>query len=602
MPHPEFSSLSNSNAPAPELPNHSAPANDDEWAARFLACHGRTPRVLHIGNIANNAYLNARILNDVSLDCDVLCNDYYHIMGYPEWEDADFTDGPVSQNRPNWCGVDLGDYTRPRWFAQGPFDFAALYLIARRDQRPVLQTVLWNILMSQCHLGLRSGQAKAKQLVGLFWTCVRLVLRCILIGSHIEIWKKSPVQRSRLKSLLVPPLKVLFSPIWLLNLLVARALTGLVLCRPPIGSRQFLSCWLHRLVTGGRGQVAVDRYQRRLTDLQTQFSQLFPERDDQLNKSDFVSVSGTIPLLDELLSRYDLVHAYATSPILPMVCSKQPYLAYEHGTIRQIPFEADRVGRMTALAYRLADGVVITNCDNREAAERLRIGDYRFVPHPVREQHLVLGAGRDVRRELLEEMDANFLVFHPARHDWSEDSSADIKGNHQLIDALCRFFTEVAPRAAAIFVEWGGSVAASKQRIARHGCQDRFRWLAPVGGMRMAKLIDACDVTADQFHLGAFGAIVPKGLAMGKGVVCYVEPEMHRWCFDELPPVVNARSAVEIFDALKRIYTDVSYRAKLTEQGTSWYHKYHSETVVRARLARFYADLWCRDFPPGQGD
>ena len=60
-----------------------------QWLGEFEKRHGRKPRVLHIGNIANNAYVNAKILNKAGLDCDVMCYDYYHIMGCPEWEDAD---------------------------------------------------------------------------------------------------------------------------------------------------------------------------------------------------------------------------------------------------------------------------------------------------------------------------------------------------------------------------------------------------------------------------------------------------------------------------------------------------------------------------------
>lgn len=65
-----------------------------QWLDAFRKSHGRPPRILHIGNIANNAYNNVKLLNKAGLDCDVICYDYYHIMGCPEWEDADF-DGDV---------------------------------------------------------------------------------------------------------------------------------------------------------------------------------------------------------------------------------------------------------------------------------------------------------------------------------------------------------------------------------------------------------------------------------------------------------------------------------------------------------------------------
>ena len=107
-----------------------------QWLDAFRAEHGRPPRVLHVGNIANNAYNNAKLLREAGLDCDVLCHDYYHIMGCPEWEDADF-DGPVGDHfRPQWKDLDLHGYRRPAWFAQGPLWSSLRYLIARREGAP----------------------------------------------------------------------------------------------------------------------------------------------------------------------------------------------------------------------------------------------------------------------------------------------------------------------------------------------------------------------------------------------------------------------------------------------------------------------------------
>ncbi|MBI3180432.1 MAG: hypothetical protein HYZ27_12270, partial [Deltaproteobacteria bacterium] len=47
-------------------------------------------KVLHVGNIANNAYNNAKFLRRAGIDASVLVYDYTHVMGQPEWEDAEF--------------------------------------------------------------------------------------------------------------------------------------------------------------------------------------------------------------------------------------------------------------------------------------------------------------------------------------------------------------------------------------------------------------------------------------------------------------------------------------------------------------------------------
>src|SRR5205085_10791371 len=104
-----------------------------QLAAQFQSARGRRPRVLHIGNIANNAFLNAKILNQAGYDCDVMCADYYHIMGCPEWEEEDFIGTIPDQFSPDWSTVDLQGYQRPRWFAQGPQPLCLDYLLAKRS-------------------------------------------------------------------------------------------------------------------------------------------------------------------------------------------------------------------------------------------------------------------------------------------------------------------------------------------------------------------------------------------------------------------------------------------------------------------------------------
>ena len=59
------------------------------WLEEFRAQHGRPLRVLHVGNIANNAYNNAKIQREHGIEAHVIAANYYHIMGCPEWEDAD---------------------------------------------------------------------------------------------------------------------------------------------------------------------------------------------------------------------------------------------------------------------------------------------------------------------------------------------------------------------------------------------------------------------------------------------------------------------------------------------------------------------------------
>jgi len=480
----------------------------------------RPLRVLHIGNIANNAYLNARLLNDAGLDCDVLCNDYYHIMGCPEWEDADFVGKPVNEFRPDWNAVDLQGFLRPRWFAQGPLRTCVNYLYRRRKEQVFRAAFWWHILTKSQYLHSESP------------------------------WSWSLPLFRRLKSF-------------------ASSMRRILSAEP--------SRFSH-----------FDRFIKTLSDT-------FPDRHDVLCFNDIAPYQSSLNSMKRLFAEYDIVQGYGVSAIWPLLAGKRPYIAFEHGTIRSIPFVDSAVGRLTALAYHQADSVIITNADSEDAAKRLKVQEYHFVPHPVNEKWIQRGVGNALREQLLQELHADFLVFHPSRQHWEAQRHPSWeKGNDIFIKGMAHFIHEVAPRAAAIFVAWGQKIEESMALLAQLGIANRIKWIPPQHSANMSRYIDACDLVADQFFLGAFGSIMPKSLAMGKPVIIYLDEKIHRWCLPEMPPIINARTPDEVLVGLTRAYQDPVWLRDLGDRGLRWYRAYHSNAVIREELIRLYRDVLSR--------
>ena len=77
-------------------------------------------RILHIGNIAGNAYNIAKALRQRSnIEADVFTHDYRYFISDPEWEDGDIE--PVRFDDPSipiWSEVDLKGFRRPEWYAE----------------------------------------------------------------------------------------------------------------------------------------------------------------------------------------------------------------------------------------------------------------------------------------------------------------------------------------------------------------------------------------------------------------------------------------------------------------------------------------------------
>ena len=468
------------------------------WIEAFVRAHGRAPRVLGIGNIANNAFKNALLLRQHGIECDVLCYSYYHIMGCPEWEAAYFDSRGVDDFKPDWSKIDLGGYERPRWFAQGHLGTCLDYLIAFREGELIADT-LWKRLEGEHDSG-GAGEA----------------------SSHYA------------------------EPIMPYD---AAAIAS--------GLAQLFRC-------------------------------VFPQRRDILEEGELLAhlgyFLGELPRFKRLFANYDVVIGYSTDGTLPLIAGKRNYIAYEHGTIREIPFRRDVVGRLCALVYARARTVLITNCDNIVAAQRLGLRRFAFVPHPILEDQVGAVQITELRQQLCNEHDADFIVLHPSRQHWSDarDPNYD-KGNDILIRGFARFVSEQRPKALLILVEWGQMVADTRALINELGIAHRVIWLNPIPVRLLAEYVAASDVLADQFTIGAWGATMPLGLLVGTPTLIRLDEEVHRWCFPEMPPVLNAVTPDEVLGRLVEIQ-DRDRAAAVAAAGKGWYERYHSMSVVAGRL------------------
>ncbi|MBN2712353.1 MAG: glycosyltransferase [Planctomycetes bacterium] len=539
-------------------------------------------RVLHLGNIANNGYNNAKILRRHGIDSDVLCYGYYHIMGSVEWEEEDVFGTWGNDDFPAWKNAGVKKDVRPLWFAQGPFCLAALYLSARAKKQRFRSSVFRMLLNGFARFGV---PLLGVVIGGRGWVG-RALRSALRFGRNLFRFVRQQAMLSAL------------------SLTIVAMLAGLgVIClakvRPDmttplaIGGGMLLLIflctrwWQHSLHT---------RILRRIGSLTATFKELFPHRESFLSSNDLRLGRIEEMLWSQLFSCYDLVIGYATEGKYPLVFSK-PYLAFEHGTIRDLPFQESPQGRCCAITYRMADGVIITNCDNIRAAKQLRLNSYSFLPHPINEDHMD-EPYEDLRAELLQALSADFIAFHPSRQHWEECRHPDWeKGNDIFIRGFAKFVTEHHPAAGAVFVDWGKTVEQSKELLESLGIADRVLWIPPQPNRSMTRYIRAADMVADQFFLGAFGGILPKALLHGCPTMLKLDEEIHRWCFPEMPPVMNVSTPEEVYMALVKLDDDTVYRDSLVSGGRVWYDAYHSNKVIAKGLTEMIANVTkrCRE-------
>lgn len=594
------------------------------WIKQFEATHGRKPRILHIGNVANNGYNNAKVLVEAGFDCDALCYDYYHIMGCPEWEDADFTGMVRDHFMPNWRDVDLRGFRRQHWFAQGQRYWAIAYLLARRAGRTRSASFLWRMLAFQQWLASkrpsrwyqfakrasRSGTRQyerlrvivpqARRSIGLGTaralggvmttgrigtTAYRRVRTSALqqarrarraLRSTWHQWRNYGAHwRWPFATIWKVLLQLLLTPLLLVALVLLLACIPLVIfdstarrlsrrlrhrtrhasaspppARLPLGFR-LANAWMRMKHRAFARLTGVDprtldtpafeaEFQARCAELIADFDRRFPDRPDRLVMLDMLPYRSVLPLWKELFSRYDLVEAYATDPILAMLTGYHPCVAYEHGTIRDIPFADNSTARLTALAYARCDAVVITNPDCRAAADRLGVQKFVPVPHLIDRKYYDPGIADDGP---LPPAVCPPYIFSPARHDW------DIKGTDILIRAFAAIAHEY-PDLQLVTPSWGGDVNRSLELMAQLGLSDRVAMIEPLNIHNLIRVTRGARALVDQFRFGVFGGIGPTALAVGTPLITHLDHDKSDWCM-EPPPYFQAHDVATCTQALR---------------------------------------------------
>jgi glycosyltransferase involved in cell wall biosynthesis len=551
-----------------------------QWLADFEHQHGRRLRVLHIGNIANNAYNNAKIQRARGIDADVLSFDYYHIMATPEWEDAEFSGDVGDPMLPDWWGVDLKGFRRPKWFVAGPLDLSLRYLLAMIAGAPHASW-LWRLLQAERWLRCRRGKSR------------RLADAAILRLTGHSVGIGVPASAS---------LALRFGQ-WLGRLDASPLLCG----RLPSRLRR----WGDRCRRFGRtGFIArdADRHLRAMkryrAGVEASSAALFAEigRPDPPDELEWFYLWWWHPYMPLLFRRYDVVQCYATYSALPYVIGRSDYVAYEHGTIRSIPFERTGEGRMCMASYRAAAWVMLTNLDNLAAAERMQLAPTRLVclPHAFDSDKLERFARENPVPTRAAAVGATPpLFFTPTRQHWIGEDPGWAKGNDRVFRAmrlLCEEGLDFRLRAVA----WGNDLERSRELLHELGVADRVEWIAPLKKRELWSQYLAADCVIDQFVVPAIGGVGFEAMILGRPVITAIDQGLARRFFGEAPPLFACRSIEEIAAAMRRVIREPAAAEACGCACREWMRRYHSADRIVELQVEVYRRITEMQRPPAR--
>jgi glycosyltransferase involved in cell wall biosynthesis len=609
------------------------------FLAEFHRMNGRALRVLHIGNIANNAYNNACIQRQYGIEADVLCYNYYHIMGCPEWEDSDVRErssaaAGLDHFKPDWWATNLRGWSRPRWFVQGPSALCIDYLRAKNAGWKVAAALKWLQLEFAAWDHAQSAQPDAKGPNNLprrlrfhgwvnssakgegggilslykFWVGTSVAngvlgprpserigkTAALFNGISAAIWRairrvrkpglrndeehvtrvRQEVEESRgkkrvtfrgLSDLLFKPIRVV-----LRRLLVMKA---------PISNSGLIAA---SMLSEADRLKEIERLTNAIREDPV-------ELDGQSLSYREEYITNHPRPFEVILPHYDIIQGYAIDGLIPLINGVKNFTSYEHGTLREIPFEKNLTGLICRFAFQLSPQVFVTNSDVLPSVERLglRKDSVTYLPHAFDDAKLLrFRAGHP---ELAPPASGPVLFFSPTRQHWKSGNSSWQKGNDVFIRAAAQIVSRHDFKV--VLVEWGQEVADSRTLIDELGLSSKVDWVPPMSKTDLWKYYCSCHAVVDQFVVPALGGVGFESMVLGRRLITAIDREQTALFFGKAPPCLNAISVEECATRMLEVIEDPLDTRGCGEAARRWMAEYHSAERIVALQSKAYNTL-----------
>ena len=526
-------------------------------------------KVLHVGNVANLAFVNARLLNKMGYNSHMISPDFYHFASSPEWQDM--VKGDVDRKIlgddwfPDFRGKSVPIVPSYDWVSIGPTHLAItyLYFLINKDPRAKLaracleyQKYKTAILKSTLPQSTTFSRQKVTKLLDKS-NVSRSELRKFM-GGHLSDSLLAEFRRV-VESLYGEETAKQISPPLAYANAVAYAGTDKTLGK----------LWRDLNGSGdifGTGVVMDPKISAEY--------EIHPD----VRPEDAAPYLFTLSWWKALFDCYDEVVLYGSFASLGLLTGIR-YHAYEHGNIRAIPFQDNSLGRLTKLAYLNAENVFITNTDYLIAKPRLNIEIPRrkYIPHAFEEK--IVFDFKKMTKFKRPKNKAKF--FFPSRQDWYKDDPSLNKGNDLVYRAVKKLIDEGISNFSVTCVDWGQDADRSRALIDELGISDYISWVSPMpkGALWRSYLNSSCVL--DQFRLDAFGGVTYESLAFGCRVITRDDGIANKEFFDnDPPPIFAAKTIDEIYEHMKSVIDDPSDEKGLGEAATEWVKRKHSSRAI----------------------
>ena len=253
----------------------------------------------------------------------------------------------------------------------------------------------------------------------------------------------------------------------------------------------------------------------------------------------------------------------------------KPKIIHESGWIRKIIHANTATEKIGRRSYTQAKAVVWTNPDTYPLLKHLNIKRLEFIPFVV---------NPDQYKPLKMEKNEDLLFFHPARQVW------DVKGNDRLLKAFSKFI-HAGYKARLRIIDWGfeEDVRLAKTLVSQEGIEEYVEWHSPYSKPALVRAYNECDAVFDQYILGSGGTTCYEAMSCETPVVIHLN-EWNTKCFGEMPPIMEASTVDEIYNAMIDL-TDPKLRRKIGVSERQFTMKHNHPHIIADKLISLYKEV-----------
>ena len=130
------------------------------------------------------------------------------------------------------------------------------------------------------------------------------------------------------------------------------------------------------------------------------------------------------------------------------------------------------------------------------------------------------------------------------------------------------------------------------EKLRREGLPLELVLVEKVPNEEAREIYRAADIVADQFLIGAYALLAIEGMALGKPVLCYLNPRFEPFHPEWAECPILSADPDTLVEELRRLVLDPELRKSLGARGPDYVRKYHSLESVGARMDEIYRALW----------